>query len=667
MACRTGHRRLYLDECGWLRPCIVAHVPTIREADGTVLIRDEMDPAGLLRKTSDTALFEYRRRLANRPLRRPRPTGEDFVQPPEPIREPARYPPLTGLAPTPFNPSAFEEGLQDHPNRSFVKFIVSGLKEGIDTFTTVKGNGKPVRNLRSGAEFPDKVAEFLRTEEAAGRYYRIPATPAPRPDLHFSPLGTAPKRSYEVGVVKRRVISHHSAGPNRGEKAGSVNGEMSMRHLAVEFQTVLDVMDYVRQVGPDARLSKTDIRSAYRNLPVRPDLQHTQCSEWQGVLRADLCLSFGTASGPWTFEQFACAVHYILQKDLNRELGQEAVKVFHYLDDCLLVGRDETESEQGFKVMLKTYSRLGIPLSEEKTEAALPRAEFLGLIVDAENQCLLYPEDKQADLLRILRQIEEAGKSNRRVLRSLLGKLTFAHAVFPLVRPFVTELYRLTNKLKEDAHFVRLSGVARTDIEIWRKAITNNKGTPFKNRERVANRDDAIKKGHWACGDASGEIGYGWYDQSSYTIVRWNPQERASFSTRGFANSSTWQETTALVAATLTWLEKGHRGQVFVYYSDANNLRLNHDSGRSTNSAVNNLLRLLASHLMARDCRLEVVWQPRSHPMQEAADYLSRADPRGFTRARHGHGRLRRKTLTKACLRHIRGVANLTERVSHDY
>lgn len=161
-----------------------------------------------------------------------------------------------------------------------------------------------------------------------------------------------------------------------------------------------------------------------------------------------------------------------------------------------------------------------------------------------------------------------------------MGKLTFAHAVFPLARPFVTELYRLTNKLKEDTHFVRLSSAARADIETWRRVVADNKGVPFKNRERIANRDAAVDKGHWACGDASGEVGYGWFDRSSYTIVQWSPHERASFSGRGFANSSTWQETTALAVAALTWLETGHRGETFVYYSDADNLRLNHETGR---------------------------------------------------------------------------------------
>ena len=58
---------------------------------------------------------------------------------------------------------------------------------------------------------------------------------------------------------------------------------------------------------------------------------HLQCSEWRGILRADLCLGFGVASGPFTFEQFAMAIHYVLQRDLDESLGVGGTAVHHYL------------------------------------------------------------------------------------------------------------------------------------------------------------------------------------------------------------------------------------------------------------------------------------------------------------------------------------------------
>lgn len=655
---QPGHRRLYLDECGLLRACIIARSQPPGGDTSTVWIRAEAHPEAL-READPSSLFAYDRRLLGRLPFRPRPTGEDFIRPPLPVRTTTEYPPLTGLAPTPFRTAAFKAGLADHPNRDFASFIVSGIEEGIDTFTTVQGSGKIVRNLRSGFQFPEKVTEFLQAEEAAGRFFRIPAKglvpdPGVRPDLHFSPLGTAPKRSYQPGVVKRRVISHHSAGPVRGVKTGSVNGEIEMAGLAVEFQNVLDVMDCVRDFGPDARLSKTDIRSAYRNLPIRPCLQHTQCSEWNGILRADLCLSFGTASGPWTFEQYACGIHYILQKDLDRVLGLKKVVVFHYLDDCILVGCNEDSSRAGFEVMRETYNRLGIPISEEKTEAAMPQSEFLGLLIDAKNQDLLYPDDKREDLIGTLQRILKAGKSNLRTLRSTLGKLGFAHAVFPLARPFVTELFRLTHRLKRDDHHIRLSALALADVEVWIRTLTDNKGAPLKNRDQAANRREAISAGHWACGDASGETGYGWFTDKTFTTVLWEAHERASFSGREFSNSSTWQETVAAAAASLSWLEEGNRGKLFVYFSDAENLRHNDITGRSNNAAVNGLLRMLSEQLMTNDCRMEVVWQPRTHQMQRAADLLSRDDTKAFREALGDRRGLRRTGLRASSLRKLR-------------
>lgn len=652
-----------MDENGRLRACTIARVAKPGEGEDTVWVREDTDPAGRVRQTSQATLFAFQRRMIGKQLHRPRPTGEDFIQPPSPARNESVYPPLTHRAPTPFDADAFEDGLRDHPNRSFAAFIVSGLREGIDTFTTVQGTGEVRRNLRSGFEFPDKVTEFLQAEEAAGRFYRIPSEggrPAPhvRPDLHFSPLGTAPKRSYEEGVIKRRVITHHSAGPIHNSKVGSVNGDINMQNIVVEFQNILDVLDCVLRFGSDARMSKTDIRSAYRNLPVKPSLQHTQCSEWGGVLRADLCLSFGTASGPWSFEQYACAVHYILQKDLDRTLGEDQVEVFHYLDDCIMVGRNSGVSEQGFKTMLRTYKRLGVPLSEEKTEAARSQAEFLGLIIDAGKQCLAYPDEKAVDIMRELTEILERGKADRKTLRRLLGKLGFAHAVFPLARPFVTELYRLSHKLRSDSHHVRLSSVALSDVRTWMDILTDRQGLPLGNRDRQADREKAVAEGHWACGDASGETGYGWFTRESFTTVLWESHEKASFTERDFANSSTWQETVSLAAATLSWMERKEGGSTFVYFSDADNLRLNHTAGRSKNTAVNSILRMLAVHLIEEKCRLEVVWQPRTHPMQQSADFLSRGDVEGFRSAAEDNRRLKRIRLPRSCLRQLREASD---------
>ena len=125
--------------------------------------------------------------------------------------------------------------------------------------------------------------------------------------------------------------------------------------------------------------------------------------------------------------------------------------------------------------------------------------------------------------------------------------------------------------------------------------------------------------------------------------MAWQDTERASFTERDFVNSSTWQETASLVAAGLRWLARPARGDLFIYFSDADNLRHNEVSGRSRNSAVNRLLRLLSVKMMAVGARFHVEWQARTHPMQMAADALSRADVDGFNAVVPDPARVRRR------------------------
>jgi hypothetical protein len=527
-------------------------------------------------------------------------------------------------------------------------FIVDGINNGIDTFCTLQGGGDVVKNLPSAFQFPEKVDEFYHVEETAGRYVvlaSVDGKPAPgtRPDLHFSPTGTAPKRSFEPDVIKRRVITHSSAGPSRGSKEGSVNGSILMADLAVEFTNVLDVADSVRSFGPSAKLCKTDVRSAYRNLPVRPDLVHLQCSEWRGILRADLCLGFGVASGPFTFEQFAMAIHYVLQRDLDESLGVGATAVHHYLDGCIIVCRDIVTSDRAYDIMVATYCRLGVPLSMEKTERTVTVTDFLGIVVDAEAQCLRYPADKTAEVLAELRRLQSGATPTKLQLLSLLGKLGFADIVFPLARPFVSELYRLSHSVSKDYHHVKLSGRAHGDVANWINVLTSADGLPLLDRDIDAATTAATARGDWACGDASGAGGYGFYDDTSFVAIEWDDTQRSSFTGKLYANSSTWQETASMVAAGLRWLELPGRGDMFVYFSDADNLRHNNDARRSKNAAVNGLLRLLAVRLIEARARFRVVWQSREDPMQCAADCLSRADFDGFQTVVPGPHRARRR------------------------
>ena len=95
-------------------------------------------------------------------------------------------------------------------------------------------------------------------------------------------------------------------------------------------------------------------------------------------------------------------------------------------------------SDRAYDIMVATYCRLGVPLSMEKTERTVTVTDFLGIVVDAEAQCLRYPADKTAEVLAELRRLQRGATRTKLQLFSLLGKLVFADIVFPLARPFLS-------------------------------------------------------------------------------------------------------------------------------------------------------------------------------------------------------------------------------------
>ena len=77
-------------------------------------------------------------------------------------------------------------------------------------------------------------------------------------------------------------------------------------------------------------LSKVDVRSAYRTVPVHPEDKWLLGMQWNGQLFMDTVLPFGLRSAPKHITAVADAVEWVA-----RHRGFE--HLFHYLDDFLPV------------------------------------------------------------------------------------------------------------------------------------------------------------------------------------------------------------------------------------------------------------------------------------------------------------------------------------------
>ena len=196
---------------------------------------------------------------------------------------------------TPLCWPASEVVLRGHPNREFAGLIVSGVRQGFrdgfdyHRFDQLRSNR---RNLGSAYDYPEVVSDYLENERT---HHRIvgPLVPRSTIPVHTRSFGMIPKRHQ---ANKWRLIVDLSS-----SKGGSVNDGVECSLCSFDYIAVTDIADVVLGLGRGALLAKSDIRHAYRQVPVHPDDRLLLGMWWQGLVFCDTALPFGLHSAPIIF------------------------------------------------------------------------------------------------------------------------------------------------------------------------------------------------------------------------------------------------------------------------------------------------------------------------------------------------------------------------------
>ena len=110
----------------------------------------------------------------------------------------------------------------------------------------------------------------------------------------------------------------------------SVNDGISSEHSTVSYCRVDDAIALIKSLGRGCFLAKTDIKSAFRIVPIRPQDCPLLGMTWQGKYYYDRAMPMGCASSCRTFEMFSSALEWVAKKHLHIE------HLVHILDDYLM-------------------------------------------------------------------------------------------------------------------------------------------------------------------------------------------------------------------------------------------------------------------------------------------------------------------------------------------
>ena len=428
-----------------------------------------------------------------------------------PSTQPVNAPPLINSVPlsprmaqvlhsrpvTPVKVDRLEYLLHGYP-ASLQEYLVSGFSCGFHIHFMGERHAFESPNLKSALEQPQIVVSKLNKERDAGRIVG-PFSEPPFHNFRCSPLGIVPKKD----PSEFRLIHHLSYPPG-----SSVNDFIPEKCSSVHYASINDAISVIKRKGAGCFMAKTDVKSAFRIIPIHPNDFALLGMKWQNSYYFDRCLPMGCSSSCAIFEAFSTALEWLA---INR-LG--ASGVLHILDDFLFIADSQDKCHADLTNFLGMCEYLGVPIAQEKTVGPDTTLQFAGITLDSVMQEARLPVDKLQKCRMLLRTFYKRRKVTLRELQSLLGLLNFTCSVIVPGRAFLRRMIDLTKGAKRPYHRIRLSKEAKYDMVTWLTFLDKFNGKTFFLDDRWDTSssldlftDAAGSKGygaifgkHWFCG-----------------------------------------------------------------------------------------------------------------------------------------------------------------------
>ena len=374
-----------------------------------------------------------------------------------------------------------------HPDREFATYILQGISQGFH----IGFNRQAVAlrqaqgNMRSIASNPTVVADYLLKERQAGRLSG-PIPSEKQGACQISPIGLIPKRN-QPG--RWRLIVDLSS-----PHGHSVNDGIDTDLCSMQYVTLDQAVKMVQRMGKGTQLSKLDIQSAYRMVPVHADDQPLLGMRWQGEVYLDTTLPFGLRSAPKIFSAVADALTWAMRRS-------GVPNLMHYLDDFLFFSPPRaTTTPTVLTKALAVCDILGVPVAPNKVEGPATSLTFLGILIDTVKLELRLPHDKLARLCQAIQSWRVRKACTKRELLSLIGQLQHAATVVRPGRTFLRRMIDLAARFKNIDHWIRLNAEFRADLQWWAEFLPawNGVGFFFPQSPTLTLTTDA--SGTWGCG-----------------------------------------------------------------------------------------------------------------------------------------------------------------------
>ena len=219
-------------------------------------------------------------------------------------------------------------------------------------------------------------------------------------------------------------------------------------------------------------MAKTDVKSAFRIVPIHPADYSLLGMKWENLYYFDRTLPMGLSLSCSIFKAVSGALEWISVHHLG------ASSVLHLLDDFLFIAPTKDQRSRDLANFVSLCEYLGVPLASEKTVGPDTVLQFAGIILDYIHMEAQLSDEKLTEYCRTLTDFLARRSVCLRELQSLIGLLNFTCLVVP-GRVFLRRLIDLTKGVLKSHHRVHLSKGAKLDLAIWLRFLENFNGRSF--------------------------------------------------------------------------------------------------------------------------------------------------------------------------------------------
>ena len=267
----------------------------------------------------------------------------------------------------------------------------------------------------------------------------------------------------------------------------SVNDGIPPELSHVQYAGIQDAIAKIKYLGKGCFLAKTDVKSAFRIVPVHPNDCELLGFSWDGQFYYDKCLVFGASSSCRIFEQKSSALEWIA----ITKLGCKAM--IHVLDDFIFLDQTYDDCMQILRLFLQMCSAIGIPVAEEKTYIPLTTMTFVGFSLDSWRMESNLPSDKLSKAKDLLSNFLNRDSCRLRELKSLISFLNFCCLVITCGRAFLRRLIDLIIGITKPYYHIRLNKAVKADMKLWLSFLDQYNGkSMFINEKFLTN--DTLKR-----------------------------------------------------------------------------------------------------------------------------------------------------------------------------